>query len=97
MTKFLLGVLLLPLIATASPVKVSKTMVCDETATVFNALSSSDFKEQPIWVGNAEDSKYTMFVNEKTGSWTLVQFDAKNACILGEGTNSKLILKGPKI
>jgi hypothetical protein len=88
---------MIPVIAFAEPVKINKPVVCNDTSVVFKALTDGDFKEQPIWVGAAEDSKYTLFVNEKTGTWTVIQFDSKNACVLGEGIKSKQISNGPKI
>ena len=30
-------------------------------------------------------SRYSLFVNEETKSWTLIQFDDKIACVLGTG------------
>lgn len=95
MRKFLLGVLLLPALAHAQPVTVEKPVQCEKTETIINGLLSSDYKEQPIWVGKDEKSRYSVFANPKTGSWTLIQFNDKIACMLGAGEGSKIIFAGP--
>lgn len=97
MRKFLLGVLLLPAIAIAEPVTVEKPVPCEKTETVINGLLNNDYKEQPIWIGVDDKSKYSIFANEKTGSWTIIQFNDKIACILGAGEGSKIIPTGLKI
>ena len=71
-----------------------------DTALMFRGLSSSDFKEKPIWMGTEPGvtlSRYSLFVNEETKSWTLIQFDEKIACVLGTGEASSLLFNGPKI
>lgn len=96
MRKFLLGVLLLPAMATAEPVTVEKPVQCDKTERVINYLLNSEYKEKPIWVGSDDLSRFSIFSNNKTGSWTIVQFNETVACILGAGERSKLVLTGPK-
>jgi len=53
----------------------------------------------PIWWGiePATVSRYSLFVNEQTKTWTLIQFDENMACILGVGNASTRIFNGPKI
>lgn len=94
MLKYLLGVLLLPALANAEPVTVEKPVICDKVKTVIEFLSGGNFKEQPFWVGSDDTSKYVMMVNEKTGTWTMVQFNDQIACIIGTGENHRVILKG---
>jgi hypothetical protein len=96
MRRFLLGVLLLPAAALAQPVTVEKPVLCEKTEVVINGLLDSDYKEQPIWIGVDEKSRYSIFANEKTGSWTLIQFNEKIACILGVGEGSKTLPTGPR-
>ena len=87
-------------LAVAQSVTVQKPIECAETATLLRGLSGSDYKEQPIWWGiepGATVSRYSLFVNEQTKSWTLIQFDEKIACVLGTGENSTQIFTGPKI
>jgi hypothetical protein len=97
---FLLPVMLVLGIAVAKSVTVQKPIECADTATLLRGLSGSDYKEKPIWFGiepGATVSRYSLFVNEETKSWTLIQFDEKIACVLGTGKASTQIFTGPKI
>jgi hypothetical protein len=87
-------------IVAAQPVTVQKPVDCVNTETLFQGLIGSDYKEKPIWLGIQSDAplpKYSLFVNEQTKTWTLIQFDAKMACVLGTGEASTQIFNGPKI
>ena len=84
----------------AQSVTVQKPVECVDTETLFQGLIGSDYREKPIWLGvesGAVLSRYTLFVNEQTKSWTLIQFDEKIACVLGIGEASTQIFNGPKI
>ena len=97
MRKFLLGVLLLPAVAVSQPVTVEKPVVCEKTEKVIESLQKGQYKENPIWVGYDDKSKYALFANEKTKTWTMIQFNENIACILGVGEGSKLVFSGPKV
>jgi len=87
-------------LAVAQSVTVQKPLECADTATLLRGLSGSDYKEKPIWFGiepGVTVSRYSLFVNEETKSWTLIQFDEKIACVLGTGENSTRIFNGPRI
>jgi len=79
-------------IANAESFVARKPIVCDETKTVIRSLTET-FKEKPMWTAKdvQDDSRYSLFVNEKTGAWTLVQMTPDYACVLGVGEDSKLI------
>ena len=84
----------------AQSVTMKKSVECADTATLLRGLSASDYKEKAIWLGiepGAALSKYSLFVNEQTKTWTLIQFDEKIACVLGIGEASTQIFTGPKI
>ena len=84
----------------AQPVTIQKPVECVDTEILFRGLIGSDYKENPIWLGIQPDvslPKYTLFVNEKTKTWTLIQFNEKISCVLGTGENSTQIFTGPKI
>ncbi len=91
MRKFLLGVLLLPALAQAQPVTVEKPVICEKTEKVIETLQKGQYKETPIWIGHDEKSKYALFANEKTKSWTIIQFNENIACILGVGEGSRSV------
>jgi hypothetical protein len=87
-------------LATAQSMILEKPLICDETSRVLTLLSGADYKEKPIWWGmepNAPLARYSLFVNEETKSWTLIQFDEKMACVLGAGGSSTEMFNGPKI
>ena len=100
MKYFLLLAVLVVGLAAGQSVTMQKPVECSDTATLLRGLGSSDYKEKPIWWGiepGATVPRYSLFVNEQTKSWTLVQFDEKIACVLGTGEGSTQIFNGPKI
>jgi len=83
----------------AEPVQIKKPVTCEATALVFEALSELA-GEKPVWLGHGngvDTSSTAIFANKTTKSWTIVQFDKDNACILGSGINSREIFTGPEI
>jgi len=84
-------------ISTAQVFQTPKIVICDKTKTVITALIGSELKETPIWLGTDENSKYSLFVNEKEKTWTIIQFNDEIACVIGAGTNHTPIFLGPKI
>jgi len=100
MKYFLILVLFVAGIVLAQSITMQKPVECADTATLLRGLSNSQYKEKPIWWGIEPDttlSKYSLFVNEDTKSWTLIQFDETIACVLGTGENSTRVFTGPKI
>ena len=92
-------IMLVPLLASAEPTQTKKPVTCDSTIAVFQALSDQA-GEKPIWLGRgngSDTSSTTIFANEKTKTWTIVQFDKDMACILGSGVSSRQIFTGPVI
>lgn len=81
----------------AEPRTINKPIVCEETSVVLSTLFSSEYEEFPIWMGRDEDSRYSLFANQKTKSWTLIQYDEKIACVLGVGTRYRMVFDGPII
>lgn len=82
-------------IANADTFQMRKVMICDKSETIFEKLAN-DFQEYPVWRGKdvQDGSHYVITVNQESGSWTMVQFMKDIACVLGVGTDSKLVL-GP--
>jgi hypothetical protein len=92
-------ILLAPLLASSQSIQINKPVTCDSTLLVFQALLEQA-GEKPIWVGKgdgADTSKTVILANEKTKSWTIIQFDKNMACVLGSGVGSQLIFTGPVI
>ena len=87
-------------LAFAQTVTMQKPLHCGDTKTVIQGLTGNDYKEKPIWWGTESQAplpKYSLFVNEQTRTWTLIQFDDNMACVLGVGEASTEIFNGPKI
>ena len=84
----------------AQTVTVEKTVQCGSTATLIQELQGNSYKEKPIWWGiepSSSVSRYSLFVNDATRTWTLIQFNETTACVIGTGEASTLIFNGPKI
>lgn len=90
----LTGVLLIPVLALAEPVKIEKPVLCENTKLVFDSFVKSEFKEIPMWIGEGTTSKFTLLVNEKTKTWTLIEFNKEIACVVGFGEDYKTISTG---
>ena len=75
--------------ATAQSRTLNKPVVCDATQTVLRTIVEQ-FGETPQWRGsNPEQGTSTVLtVNPKTGAWTLIEFTAITACVIGVGENS---------
>ena len=100
MIKWICFGLLLTGLVFAQSVTVQKPVECADTALLLQGLGSSNYKEKPIWWGiepGATVSRYSLFMNEQTKTWTLIQFNEKIACVLGTGEASTQIFTGPKI
>ena len=45
-----------------------------------------NFKEMPLWVGKTNTGTHvTLLVNKETHTWTLIEYEANLACVLGAG------------
>jgi len=84
-------------IANAQPtVQLDKPVTCSTLKTVVEQLKGI-YGEEPNWTGFGHSSKYMMFVNPKTQSWTLVEYTDTIACIIGTGERSTLLRFGSSI
>lgn len=76
--------------ANAQPKELQKPVLCDTLEKVVEAVSKQ-FGEKPMWSGKDQKTQYVITFNEKSKSWTFVQFDESMACILGTGEGGQLI------
>jgi hypothetical protein len=100
MKYFLFIILVLSSVVMAQPIIIQKPVTCTETKMLLQGLMGSDYKETPAWLGiepGAEVPKYSVFVNQQTKTWTIIQFNDTIACVLGTGTDSTQIFNGSKI
>lgn len=71
-------------------------LLCDSTEKIIKSLVDN-YKETLSWGGKhiSDNSVYSLWINEKTGSWTLLKMTPETSCILGVGLESKLQLGNP--
>ena len=71
-------------------------LLCDSTANIVKSLGEN-WKETLTWTGKHTNDKsvYSLWTNEKEGSWTLLKMTSEVSCILGTGSDSKVNLGTP--
>ena len=77
----------------AQPFEARKPVLCDSIESLLFSLSN--YNEKPIWSAKnpVDQTRYTLFVNEKLGTWTMLQMNTEGiACIVGVGDGSTLLL-----
>ena len=80
-------VLLITVTVAAEPRIVNKPVTCDAVDVVFRTIVE-EFGETPQWRGRTGNTNIVLTVNLKTGAWSLVEYTAVTACIIGVGENS---------
>lgn len=74
----------------------NKPVMCAQTQQVINTLIGKEYKEKPIWMGvNEKNNTFSLFVNQDTKSWTLIEFRGNTACVLGAGEESQVSKEFP--
>jgi hypothetical protein len=102
MKKSVLSLLFLPVFAVAQQtqpqesVTVNKPVICVQTEVLMSTLEKSEYQEIPYWMGTDSNSYWALVVNEKTGTWTMIQFTQDVGCIVGAGSNSGTVLQPQK-
>lgn len=74
-------------------------MQCGNTKKIVASLAE-EHKEKPIIIGMADDgasSVMTLWVNTSTKSWTILATKDDVSCIIGYGSELKLITNRPYI
>ena len=71
-------------------------LLCDSTEKIIQSLGDN-YKETLTWTGKHTNDKsvYSLWTNEKVGSWTLLKMTSDVSCILGTGSESKVNLGTP--
>jgi hypothetical protein len=101
MKKLVLGLLLLPMVAVAQQtqpesVTVDKPVLCTQTEALMSTMEKSDYQEIPYWMGTDSNSYWALVVNQKTGTWTMIQFTQDVGCIVGAGENHGIVRQPKK-
>ena len=89
---FLTSLLCLTVVAQTTT---KKEVYCDNTDKLLLILQNGEFEETPIWFGKGDGKapNYSLLVNQKTKSWTMIQFNNEIACVIGTGENFNLLNK----
>lgn len=76
----------------AQPFESRKPVLCDNAQTLIKSLTEN-YNEKPVWTARnpVDDTRFALFVNSKTGLWTLLQMTPEVACIIGVGEDSTLL------
>lgn len=68
---------------------VEKPVLCAPTNPVLEKITKT-YLEVPIWNGTLAKSNVTLFVNQQTKTWTLLQWNSAFACAIDAGTGYEL-------
>lgn len=69
-------------------VDMQKQVKCSDAQSVMSYFSIN-FDEKPLWVGKTNTGTHiTLLVNREKRSWTMIEYDASMACVLGAGETS---------
>ena len=70
-----------------------KPVMCGPFRDIVQNLQRSQYQEMPLWIGQSsqDQTQFSLFVNAKTGAWTLVQYGQVNGCVLGLGNSSDMV------
>ena len=85
-----------------SVVQINKPVVCGTFNMIVEQITKT-YGEEPQWNGSGAagaagaETKFTMLVNPKTQSWTLIEYTNTMACIIGTGEQSTLLRFGISI
>lgn len=85
-------------IANAAPIERRKVVMCDAVETVFRTVFE-EYKEKPVWFAKdiPTPTQYVITANAEQDTWTLIQYDDTQACVLGVGTGSKFPIIGKEV
>jgi hypothetical protein len=85
-------------IANAAPIERRKVVMCDTVETVFRTVFE-EFNEVVVWYAKdlPTPTQYVITASTKDDTWTLIQFDNTQACVLGVGTGSKFPIIGKSV
>jgi len=77
--------LLSPIANAQEIIDLQKPLKCSKPEAVMNYFKDN-FNEMPMWVGKTNTDTYiTLLVNKETRTWTLIEYEANLACVLGAG------------
>jgi hypothetical protein len=88
---FLLCLYYSPIANAREIIQLNKPVVCSDLKTIIETVTGEQYKEQPAWAGADDISNFYLTHNQKTGTWSLIQYSDGIACILGTGSRSQFL------
>lgn len=81
-------------IANAQAFEARKPVLCDDIKSIIKGLTEN-YNEKPLWTAKnpVDETRFSLFVNSKTGHWTLLQMTSEVACIIGVGEESNFLFE----
>jgi hypothetical protein len=77
--------LLSPIANAQEVIDLSKQLKCSDVQIVMNYFADTH-KELPVWLGKTvHNTHIALLANKETRSWTMIEYDARLACVLGAG------------
>jgi len=76
----------------------TKKISCAPLTEVLDDLNSSNVKELPVWIGVGTDPeiRFSVLVNKKADTWTIIQYNNGAACVIAIGENTQFLDSGKK-
>ena len=76
----------------------TRKITCAPLAEVLEDLNSSNIQELPVWIGISKDPeiRYSVLVNKKTDTWTIIQYNIGAACVISIGEGNQFLDSGKK-
>jgi hypothetical protein len=71
---------------------------CAPLTEVLEDINSTNIKEVPVWIGTSKDLdiKYSVLVNKKNDTWTIIQYNNGAACVISIGQDNQFLDFGKK-
>ena len=90
--KKIILLLLLAVSTIACSKETNKPVICLDTKEMFDAIFE-EYRETILMVFDQDSfpSKIVLTVNPATKTWSLVEYNLETACLLGSGTNYKIM------
>jgi hypothetical protein len=76
----------------------TRKITCAPLTELLEDLNSTNIKEVPVWIGTSNDPeiKYSVLVNKKTDTWTIIQYNNGAACVISIGEGNQFLDFGKK-
>ena len=71
--------------------KVSREYICGPFAEIVESLTSQEYQEAPVWLGQQNSVSTVLMVNPKTSSWTIVSYQRETGCVIAAGGSSQTL------